>query len=201
MINRKNKERKRGFEDFLKIIIILFGILTIINLIFPLLDEFTFSFIGSEKNSVVEAIMLGISSLGNLRFLSFVFLIFLGISLYRRKPIIKMSAFYLAGVGGVALLTNLLKVIFERERPFNFVENGFSFPSGHASSSIVAYGLLAFSVWPERKKTAYAVLIFPLLIGISRIYLNVHWMSDVLFGFFIGAVWFFAMIKLFQIKR
>lgn len=91
----------------------------------------------------------------------------------------------------------MLKLVFRRPRPdvLRLVEqSGYSFPSGHAMNSMIFYGLAAYLLvrrgrhW-SRYLVAGFVAVLVLLIGLSRIYLGVHYASDVLAGFLIGAGW------------
>lgn len=93
-------------------------------------------------------------------------------------------------------LNNYLKIFFGRERPagemFTYAA-GFSFPSGHAMISTAFYGFLAYlGLKHLPKKAGKAVLVFLVLlivlIGLSRVYLNVHYMSDVIAGFIGGGI-------------
>jgi len=82
---------------------------------------------------------------------------------------------------------------------------GFSFPSGHALNSVAFYGLLIYLVHRNIKKPAAkwaltcALLLVILFIGVSRVYLRVHYASDVLAGFAMGFMW--LMISLFVLRR
>lgn len=109
---------------------------------------------------------------------------------------------FLTGVGGI-LLISTFKIIFARTRPpypLLFPETGFSFPSGHATFSFIFYGALAYLIWltplPKFLKLTFMILLvtLSLLIGISRIYLRVHYPSDVLAGFCLGYSWLLLMI-------
>lgn len=105
----------------------------------------------------------------------------------------------LLGVLGAKLFNTLLKGTFARERP-SIVEwatqvHSPSFPSGHAMSSIVVYGSVAYlvsrlepSLRLKRSTYLFATLIV-VLIGISRMYLGVHYPSDVIAGFLAGFAW------------
>lgn len=113
---------------------------------------------------------------------------------------------FLSGAGGL-LIFSALKIFFARPRPLYpllFPEKGFSFPSGHATFSFVFYGALAFLFWltnfPKYLKILAIVFLVGLsfLIGISRIYLRVHYPSDVLAGFCLGYSWLFLLIYLFR---
>lgn len=102
---------------------------------------------------------------------------------------------------GIILTTNVvlasginasLKLIFERERPLmKLVEaTGYSLPSGHSCSSMAFYGTLIYLVYKanlkHKKEISVGLGILILLIGFSRIYLHVHYFSDVVTGFMLG---------------
>ena len=117
------------------------------------------------------------------------------------------SLFLLISGGGGLLLLSAFKRIFERARPpypLLYAETGFSFPSGHATFSFVFYGALAYLVWisdfPKYLRILMMVfLIFlSLAIGISRIYLRVHFPSDVIAGFALGYSWLFMVLFIFK---
>lgn len=110
-------------------------------------------------------------------------------------------------------LMSLLKILFHRHRPINPLIQGitnFSFPSGHAFMSVVFFGLLIYFIATEWKKNWLSlVLIFILvliifLIGLSRVYLRVHYTSDVIAGWIFGSFWLwlclFALDKLLKKK-
>lgn len=110
-------------------------------------------------------------------------------------------------IGGV-LLMFLLKQFFNRPRPLvPLLEpvKGLSFPSGHALMSMSFYGLLIFLVWENVRKQylkwslMILLLIFILLIGFSRIYLRLHYFSDVIAGFAAGIIW--LSLSIWAIRR
>lgn len=101
------------------------------------------------------------------------------------------------GLGGYAI-NYFMKISFQRTRPDGpLIEPllNFSFPSGHATSGFIFYGLLIYLIWKTglSNKIKYPVSIllacFALLIGFSRIYLRMHYPSDVFAGFCIGFAW------------
>ncbi|MEM1055484.1 MAG: phosphatase PAP2 family protein [Bacteroidota bacterium] len=99
--------------------------------------------------------------------------------------------------GGGALVINGLKWAFGRERPLDPVipAEGLSFPSGHATASTIFYSVLVVLVWRWTENRAIrwsAVVLAPVLfvgVGLSRVYLNVHFLSDVVAGWCTGAAW------------
>ena len=93
----------------------------------------------------------------------------------------------------VFILNYILKLIFSRTRPIDIniiTETGYSFPSGHAMISLAIYGFLAYLLWEsdyKYKKIGVSLLVLLIvLIGISRIYLGVHYTSDVIAGFIVS---------------
>ena len=91
-----------------------------------------------------------------------------------------------------------MKQYFSRVRPDDPVFRaamGFSFPSGHAMSAMTFYGLLIYLVWKNVDNVTFKwiltflLIIFIHLIGFSRIYLRVHYASDVIGGFSLGLIW------------
>lgn len=101
-------------------------------------------------------------------------------------------------VGGALLLSELLKFSFHRHRPelpWLTSASGYSFPSGHSLISMALYGFLAYLVFRNSRNSgsrlisSVGLLLLPVLIGISRVYLGVHYPSDVLAGWAVGLAW------------
>jgi undecaprenyl-diphosphatase len=123
--------------------------------------------------------------------------------LYRRGRLVEAALLPLV-LGGAELLNLVLKLSFHRPRPeVAFVHlDTYSFPSGHAMISTAAYGALAYLAWSRlRTGTAKAALVagtvgFVALVCFSRLYLGVHYLSDVLGGVAAGAFWLAVSIAL-----
>ncbi|RYY39843.1 MAG: phosphatase PAP2 family protein [Chitinophagaceae bacterium] len=107
------------------------------------------------------------------------------------------------GLSSLVLMAGL-KHLFGRERPLiPLLEpaRGLSFPSGHALMSMTFYGMLIYITWHSVKDPRIkwplivALFLFILLIGFSRIYLRVHYTSDVLAGFAMGWLWIVLALK------
>lgn len=116
-----------------------------------------------------------------------------------KVPVVSLGSF---------LVMSTLKLFFSRPRPDNPVyeaARGFSYPSGHAMSAITFFGLLIYLVWHHVKNLLMRWLliilciVFILLVGFSRIYLRVHYTSDVLAGFAMGVIW--LVISLWVIRK
>ena len=109
-------------------------------------------------------------------------------------------------MGGDALIVSFVKGLVQSPRPLNglVVDSGFSFPSGHTAGSIVFCGSLAFFAWQHWKSTRARASIgtgfvaVTSVVGFSRIYLNVHWFSDVLGAVMLGVFWLAFAILVFQ---
>jgi membrane-associated phospholipid phosphatase len=117
-------------------------------------------------------------------------------------------AFEIAAIGlGGFVVNYFMKLSFQRTRPPDpLIEplQNFSFPSGHATSAFIFYGLLAYLVWKTelpksvRFFAGVILLLISLIIGFSRVYLRLHYPSDVVGGFCIGLAWLLVMINLFE---
>ena len=109
-----------------------------------------------------------------------------------------------------ALLNRILKAIFERSRPLHdhglTAEEGWSFPSGHASGSMLVYGLLAYVVVRNTPSTwhvpaALAGIALVIFVGSSRVLLQVHYLSDVLAGYASATAWIAICIAALETVR
>ncbi len=118
------------------------------------------------------------------------------VALYRRRLLVQAALLPLV-LAGAELLNLVLKLAFHRPRPeVAFVTlDTYSFPSGHAMVSTAAYGALAYIAWayvrsPRRRVLLVAgTTVFVALICFSRLYLGVHYLSDVLAGAAGGLFW------------
>lgn len=142
-------------------------------------------------------IFIFISLLGSQYFLPIV--IGIAVLWYAWKRQWKICVLLLITVAGGMFLNLLLKEWFVRPRPqFDIplaIEQSFSFPSGHSMLSLIVYGMLGYLICIQTTNryvhilTVFCVTMLVLLIGISRMYLGVHYLTDVLAGFTAGGVW------------
>jgi undecaprenyl-diphosphatase len=151
-------------------------------------------------------VMLAITFLGRHEFLIPANLMLIAYFLIRKHKwySIKIPA---VAISSLALMF-ILKNLFNRERPLIPLLNeakGLSFPSGHALMSVTFYGLLIYITWHmvKNKTMKWSLIVFFLLliqlIGFSRIYLRVHYTTDVMAGFATGFLW--LVISLWVLKQ
>jgi undecaprenyl-diphosphatase len=128
----------------------------------------------------------------------------------RRKWLVFTA--WVAAFAGAGLLTLVLKNLIQRPRPVGATTflygMSFSFPSGHALGSLVGYGMLAYvigSTWMQslkgRVRLGIATAVLVLAIGISRLYLGVHYFSDVVAGYAVGILWLSVCISGIQLVQ
>lgn len=116
--------------------------------------------------------------------------------LYKRKPYYLLG--FLVSVLGSGLAVKITKAYFVRERPLDiayYPVDSFSFPSGHATAGVALEGFLCYLLMMEAKSPRMQIfwlvtgLLFNLLMGLSRIYLGVHFVTDVFAGWLLGFLW------------
>lgn len=141
-------------------------------------------------------VFAGLTHLGDTAFLSMlcIAVAIALLALGRRR----LAVGWVVAMAGNGVLSLALKDVFARIRPLHVdgfgVAPGFSFPSGHSSGSVVAYGMLAYvslRLLPARwhLPTLLAAIAVAFTVGVSRVFLEVHYASDVIAGFASGAAW------------
>lgn len=119
----------------------------------------------------------------------------------------KLLIIVLSSISSV-IINNLVKIIVRRERPDYLrmvMEKSYSFPSGHAMISVLFFGSIIYLVnkynLKYKKLITFSLSTFVLLVGISRIYLGVHYLTDVVGGYLLGFIVLFLIIHLFERKK
>lgn len=145
----------------------------------------------------VEGMVRDITALGSITVVTLIMLTAVGYLLLSRR--FRTALFIVVAVWGGLLVSSLLKTSFERPRPdlvsAETVVYTASFPSGHSMTAAVTYLTLAAllsRIQPRRCLKVYLLLVaifVTVLVGISRVYLGVHWPTDVLAGWTAGAAW------------
>jgi membrane-associated phospholipid phosphatase len=159
-------------------------------------DSAVYSGVSNFMTPSLTEFMKGITFLGGVQWISILTAIAVILFLVFKKYSLGLYVLFTVALGGG--FNWLLKEYFKRQRPAieALVEQGgYSFPSGHSMGSFIFYGALAFAVFRLYDHTwskvlgAAVLLLLVFLIGISRIYLGVHYPSDILGGFSAGGVW------------
>lgn len=163
------------------------------------IDNYIYNYISLTISPTMTNIFKIITSLGSFyAIVSICLLSFLFFKDKRNSRLVTVNAMV------IFTITIILKYLFARDRPIDIniiTEYGYSFPSSHSAVSVAFYGFLAYLVHKNvsNKKLRYSILIcltiLTLLIGISRIYLGVHYATDVLAGFAISAAYLIMFIQ------
>jgi membrane-associated phospholipid phosphatase len=157
-------------------------------------------------NPGLDAVMLKITALGNPEFVVPLVVLIVGWLWWKHRRLeAKMVAIACLGA---SILNQELKLFFAKPRPELWTrlitENTFSFPSGHALGSLVLYGLLAYILavqFPKFSRWIYCGAVgFITAIGLSRLYLGVHWPTDILAGYAVGFLWLMICITMLRLR-
>jgi undecaprenyl-diphosphatase len=164
------------------------------------------TWIQSLESPVLTLLMKGLTAIGSVWVIAVLvpaIALYLYLVLGHRRELI----FFIGVVAGSFLLNVVLKNIFLRARPtiHRIIEaTGYSFPSGHSMAAFTLYGIVTFLIWRHLtdsfKRTILVIFstVMILMIGISRIYLGVHYPSDVLGGYMASGSWLAASILFFH---
>jgi len=172
------------------------------------LDQTLATLLHSWATPTATTIFVIISTLGE-PVLAVIGVIVAGLLAWRRQWL--HLGTWVIGLGGGEVLNQVIKYVVARPRPVFaqplIPESGYSFPSGHAILSFIAYGLLAYFAvlvlrsWRARTGVVMAAGLLVLVIGFSRLYLGVHYFSDVVAGFAAGGVWLSTCIIGMELVR
>lgn len=140
-------------------------------------------------------IFMGVTLLGEAKFVvALAGILSICLGLWKKSLFILPIWIVLAGTE-ICVLLGKMSLMRERPSIAVYLEPSASFPSGHAAIAVALYGLLGYLLGRRFKKTIYRALIgflaaiLILAIGFSRLYLGVHYFSDVIVGFMLGALW------------
>jgi undecaprenyl-diphosphatase len=168
-------------------------------------DSSLISWIQGWENAGLTSVMKGLSWFGTTlptTIFSILIALFLYFVLRHRWEVI----LFIVVMAGSTLLNHILKAAFRRERPDLHrlaEEASYAFPSGHAMASFALYGIVAYLLWRHIGSFAGRIILIAVCaamflgIGISRIYLGVHYPSDVIGGYLASGLWLALSIAVF----
>lgn len=202
------EKSKKIIEKNLKWIIVFFCLLAflaiaedVFNQDIMKCDTFAYNIIVKQMRfDFLTVIMKVITNFGSA--ISIIIISLLSVIFIKDK---KVSASVIINIILVTILNQVLKNILQRPRPDGFRlinESGYSFPSGHSMVSMAFYGLFIYLAYTKienknlRSIVCILLSILVVLIGFSRIYLGVHYASDVLGGFLISMSYLIAFVEI-----
>ena len=168
------------------------------------LDEAVLLGLNELSRPWVDSVMVFITQLGGVLVLGLATVLVVGYFWYKRRKYAALMV--LASMVGAGILNVLLKALFARERPDLWTqlvtETSFSFPSGHALGSSAFALALIIILWQTKWRILVLILgsLYVLLIGLSRMYLGVHFPTDVVAGWLVSAGWV-AIVAAFIVQR
>jgi membrane-associated phospholipid phosphatase len=159
-----------------------------------------------HSSSTLVSLFKVVTLAGNVAFLA-LFVVAVALYLLRRRAFNEAALLSVAALG-IEVLNPVLKLLFHRPRPeLAYVHiDTYSFPSGHAAGASAIYGVALYLLarraalrWRVLCGIGYVALV--VVIGFSRLYLEVHYLSDVLAGVSLGTAWAFACLFAYEARR
>jgi len=174
-----------------------------------MIDTYIANLLSSYRHPLAVKIFLWITLIEEWQIIFFlIFSLTIVFILLKKK--IYIVPFYLSLIGSIAF-SEIGKMIVKRIRPEGlipvYIEDSFSFPSSHATVAVAFFGILAyfFIINAKNIKTKISIacgsVIIIILIGFSRLYLGVHFLSDVLGGYGLGLLWLIIAIAFLKWKN
>lgn len=166
----------------------------------PRIDTATTVFLHGLASPTLDALMDSATFLGSSPVLAAVVGLAVVLLVVRRRR--AEAVFIVIALVGTLVLNDGLKLLFQRPRPgFDWAEvwPETGFPSGHAMNSFVVYLAIALVIWRlGGRRVGIVALVLAIVlagsVGISRIYLGAHWLSDVIGGYLAGALWLLLLV-------
>lgn len=199
------KENKKNIIFFISLLLFILITFAIFNENIKYLDELVHSHVLSIKNKTLTNILIIITNISSSLFLIILSIILLIIIKNKKIPLYISLNLICSFIS-----SQIAKLIFTRDRPLgiNLIEaSGFSYPSGHSMVSMAYFGFIAYLIYKNNKsKLIKSILITTLiitilLIGFSRIYLGVHYLSDVVGGFLLAIVYLTTFISIIKLEK
>ncbi|MDB5248862.1 MAG: phosphatase family protein [Segetibacter sp.] len=209
-------QKVKGISLRLVLVLVIFAIILLLFLLitekFVLeggnnIDASVFTFLENYTSPTTTAVMNFFTFFGSTRFLFPAYLLLALFYIVFKKNTRRSLNITAIGLGSLLLML-LIKSIFKRHRPPDpliAAAKGFSYPSGHSTSAFTFCGILIYILWESKVSKVwkwagtFALLLFAGIVAISRVYLHVHYASDVLAGFCLSFLW--LTICIFILRR
>lgn len=202
-------EKIKNNKILLLIIILLLIVITLITKKIAtkeelIIDKLAYDILVTRlRTPILTSIMKKVTKLSNIKFvaISSILLVIYFLLIKKEK---KQAELIIGNLVFITLLNQLIKFMIKRERPtgFRLIEmTGYSFPSGHAMVSMAFYGIIIYLIKHQVKNKTLRLgliilnIIIIILIGISRVYLGVHYLSDVVTGYSISIIYLLILTK------
>lgn len=195
-----NKYIKQYYKNIILITLFIINTYLVITNKITNIDILVHNYILTIRNNNLTSILLIITNISSAYALIAISLILL-LSLKKKKTPLLMSF----NLGCAFICNQIIKSIIERPRPIGInliTESGYSYPSGHAMVSMSYFGYLIYLIYKSNKSKTMKIFLIILLsimiilIGFSRIYLGVHYLSDIIGGFLLSYIYLSLYIKL-----
>jgi len=167
------------------------------------IDEPVYRFFLQHRDPTLTAWMKALTFLGSAPVLLALVAV-VGVGLWLRRRTWRPLLLGIGAWGGAVILSNTIKALIDRPRPpvgqFIGAASGPSFPSGHATDTVAVFGMVAALLaaatpyWTRRVGVWAGAVIVWLIVGTTRLYLGVHWLTDVLGGAALGGLWLFSLL-------
>lgn len=199
------KDNRKNIIIIIALILFVFVTYSIFSNKIVQIDQMVHSYILSIRNDALTDTLIIITNISSAYSLIVISILLLAIIKNKRIPLLICSNLIFAYI-----INATAKLIFTRPRPsgINLIEeSGFSYPSGHAMISMAYFGFIAYLIYKNTKnKFSKTFLIITLsltilLIGFSRIYLGVHYLSDVIGGFLLSIIYLTVYIKNINLNK
>lgn len=161
------------------------------------LDDYGYRFIASFQSLEMTSTMIAITFFGSTLAVVVICLICIIIKW-------KMGILVSLNVAFMAIVNQIIKFQVARARPSVLrlvVEESYSFPSAHAMVSLTLFGMIAYLLWNKSKGVSLLLIGLVFLIGISRIYLGVHYVSDVIGGYLFALAYLGTIIPILKYHK
>lgn len=166
-------------------------------------DSAVLLWVNERANPSYDAFFVAVTELGGVIVVSavtlFLFVYFLAKKRYSRAILVAL------GIGGAAAMGHIVKAIIERSRPdlwdWLVVETNFSFPSGHAIGCSALALCIVVLLWRTKWRTVAiaGAIVYVLMVSLSRLYVGVHYPSDILGGWLLSGAWIALVASCIQI--